>query len=69
MGDNWRARIYITGKAYGLGVFLDEKEAAIAYDNKARKVFKEFANLNFPKIFRSPVGKTNRFYRKSKSET
>ena len=42
----WHARIKINGKVIHLGYFTDEKVAAIAYNNKAVELFKEFANLN-----------------------
>jgi hypothetical protein len=46
--NKWRARIGDGGK-YNLGRFLDEIEAARAYDLKARELYGEFACLNFPK--------------------
>ena len=49
--NRWRASIGL-GKDYGtkfLGSFIDEKDAAIAYDNACRYYnVAEFANLNFP---------------------
>lgn len=40
IGENWRQRY--------LGLFVDEMEAALAYDRAARELFAEFAALNFP---------------------
>lgn len=33
-GSKWRCRIYIDGKETVLGYFINEKDAAIAYNNK-----------------------------------
>jgi len=44
----WRACIRIDSRLVHIGLFLDEIEAARAYDAKAREVFGEFAFLNFP---------------------
>ncbi len=44
----WRARIGFNGKRIHLGDFADEKQAAMAYDDKAAELFGEFAYLNFP---------------------
>ncbi len=42
-----RAYINNNGKAIHIGVFYNEKEAAIAYDKKAIELFGEFAKTNF----------------------
>ena len=43
----WRARICVNGEQKQLGHFMDEEEAARAYDEKAREIFGEFAKTNF----------------------
>lgn len=44
----WKANIKVSGKKIHLGVFEDEKDAAIAYDGAARKYRGEAAVVNFP---------------------
>ena len=46
--SKWKANIGLDGKAYYLGTFEDEEDAARAYDALARKHHGEYANLNFP---------------------
>lgn len=44
----WDSRITIGGRIIWLGSYYDETEAALAYDNMAKKMKGEYANLNFP---------------------
>lgn len=44
--NKWRAGIQKSGKVYRLGMFTDETEAAKAYNEKAKELFGEYANLN-----------------------
>lgn len=44
--DKWRARITINGKTMHLGLFASALEAARAYNEKAKELFGDFANLN-----------------------
>lgn len=45
--NKWKASISINGKQKHIGRFSNEKEAAIARDEAAKKHHGEFANLNF----------------------
>ena len=44
--ERWRSRIRKDNKLYPLGRFIDEIDAARAYNDKAVEFFGEFANLN-----------------------
>lgn len=46
-GKKWSANITKDGKKTFLGYFKDEKDAALSYDEAAKKLHGEFANLNF----------------------
>lgn len=54
------------GKTVTIGHFKSEKEAAIAYDREAEKLYGEFAYLNFPGIKREAIGKLNKYSRPHK---
>lgn len=45
----WVSQIRKDGKLYNLGYYISEEEAARKYDEKAKELFGEFANVNFPK--------------------
>lgn len=44
----WAAQIHVNDYPQYLGLFVEEEDAARAYDAKARAVFGEFAVLNLP---------------------
>lgn len=44
----WKARIKFEGKMVYLGAYESEEIAATAYDLAARRLFGDFARLNFP---------------------
>ncbi len=44
--NKWRAKISYAGRQYHLGFYMSEKEAALAYNKKAKELFKEFARIN-----------------------
>lgn len=44
--NKWRARITLDGKTMHLGLFANAVDAAIAYNEKAKELFGNFANLN-----------------------
>lgn len=46
--EKWRARIMLGGKRKDLGYYINEIEAAKAYDHAAKEMFGDFAYLNFP---------------------
>lgn len=43
----WRADIRKNGKSKFIGLFLNEQDAAVAYDKEAIQMHGNFANLNF----------------------
>lgn len=46
--NKWKCCVRFEGKAINVGYFDNKKDAAIAYDKKAKELFGEFANINFP---------------------
>ena len=46
--NKWRAEIRKGRKHYHLGYFRFELDAAVAYDDAARRLFGKYAALNFP---------------------
>lgn len=65
--NKWRARITFEGKAYLLGYYKEEMDAALAYDLGAIYYFGKFALTNFPKHIRKKylrVHTVNYDYRK-----
>jgi hypothetical protein len=48
IGGKWHARITVAKKRTNLGVYDDPADAARAYDAAAKRLFGEFAVLNFP---------------------
>ncbi|GAB4815454.1 hypothetical protein N2152v2_002500 [Parachlorella kessleri] len=52
----WEARIYEAGRQKFLGYYLDEDEAAMAYDDYAVKLHGSAAKLNFPHRWEPVLG-------------
>lgn len=49
-GNRWKARIKLEGRNVYLGSFPSPQEAAYAYDVAAKRLFGDFARLNFPSV-------------------
>lgn len=60
---SWRSQIESEGIIYKLGSYHNEIDAALAYDQKARELFGEYACLNFPDIndYSKLIKTTNRY--------
>lgn len=63
-GEKWYAVFKHKGKAYYLGTFDDDVEAAKARDRKAYELEGEFAYLNFPEEI---LGKGKAAFRRNRS--
>lgn len=48
LSKRWRASIMYQGKQIHIGYFENEKDAALAYDTRAKELYGEYAKLNFP---------------------
>jgi hypothetical protein len=46
--NKWIAKVYAGRVAHHLGSFVNEVDAAIAYDHAAKRLHGEFALVNFP---------------------
>ncbi|CAB5216873.1 putative NHN endonuclease [uncultured Caudovirales phage] len=44
--NKYKAEITVDGKCKSIGRFINEKDAALAYNNEALKIFGEFAKIN-----------------------
>jgi hypothetical protein len=72
-GKRWRAEIDARAGDAGskrrkLGVFVNEVDAALAYDQAAREHHKDKAKLNFPDLPPQPQVVVNRTPRKGSSQ-
>lgn len=48
--NKWAAYIHVSGKTRSLGAYVDELDAARAYDKAAAETWGEFARLNLPSL-------------------
>lgn len=55
--SKWQSFIFKDGQLIKIGAFYNEKDAAIAYDIFAKKMFGEFAYLNFPDANQNEINK------------
>jgi len=53
----WIVRITCKGKQIFVGYYDNEKEAAKAYDDKAKELFGEYAALNLKENIESPISR------------
>lgn len=56
----WMARIVVDGTTHYLGLYVTPEDAARAYDAAARRMYGEFARLNFPESFIVPTRPASR---------